>query len=97
MVNTDEPLENERFTSSRTEDDAGGNIVIEKDETLIAKTTRSGDDVTYGHQCDPLSNQEVQYEVYLFQEEEDDDNDYDDDDDEDGQTKYEYLNDSEII
>ena len=55
-MNTEESSEKVRSTPSGTEDDTGNNIVFGKDETLIAKTTRSGDDVTYGHQCDPLSN-----------------------------------------
>ena len=59
-------------------------IVIEKDETLTAKTPRSGDAIIYGivrgyspdgHQYDLLSNWEVEYEDDLFEEEEDDDND----------------------
>ncbi|OEU21609.1 hypothetical protein FRACYDRAFT_235235 [Fragilariopsis cylindrus CCMP1102] len=48
MLNTEESSEKVRSTPSGTEDDTGINIVIEKDETLIAKTTRSGDAIIYG-------------------------------------------------
>ena len=105
MKNKEESSETVRSTPSGTADDTGNNIVIKKDETLTAKTTRSGDAIIYGivrgyspdgHQYDLLSNWEVEYEDDLFEEEEDDDNDDDDDDDKDGQTKYEYLNDREV-
>ena len=81
MKNKEESSETVRSTPSGTADDTGNNIVIKKDETLTAKTTRSGDAIIYGivrgyspdgHQYDLLSNWEVEYEDDLFEEEEDD-------------------------